>query len=573
MEGNAFVPAKLTLKAAIRSGAFVLLASGVSAQERSALVVANSGYDGALALPEVRETALEMSEALFGLGFTVSRLENPGTDALRDALAELQAGGGPVVIYYAGHGFSHDGDSYLRPVGVEGDTAETLAPGSFPLSDLLAASGTSETMVFLDTCHGPASQMMPGQGALDRSFAETATGIFNLLTITSVQPGLPCPADADAVPSLTPFLLERLPVPGLPSNELLTDVPDLPPILTPDATEEEIAAAEAAPPPAPGIWAASTLTTPFVFRTATSDARLTAKDYETLESLSPAARDQMLALWASAGIAVDFAGGGDTASAPSTMQVVTDETVVLTAPVQPVEGVQTVAPMSVSSVATVNDGISIFNADPAPTPALASRPVPGAGGLPMPSVIVGLPEVEVEASFDAAPETTGPIAGAELSYDNLEARRSLRAENETLFLSLVEGGAFDPPTQELARVLQTELSRMGCYRSGIDGIWGNGSRASVQRYYDEIGEAVPSQDPDVRIFRQIVMRDDVECPAPAPQPVAQAPQRQSSGSNTARQPTRQTQSAPARQAPAPAPQQQQPQRRTLSNSSGTGIFR
>ena len=279
------------------------LASAAAAQDRVALVVANAGYDGALALPEVRETALEMSETLFGLGFTVTRLENPDTEALRAALAVVQAGSGPAVIYYAGHGFAHEGGSYLLPVGLEGDAA-TLAGGAVPVAELFAASGTRETMVFLDICHGAASQQVPGQGALDRSLADQAGGVFNLMTVTAVQPGVACPEDATALPGLTQVLAERLAVPGLPSDEILPQIADLPPVVLPD----QDVATEAPAPVAPGVWASSTLTEPFVFRTATSDVRLSAEDYAVLDGLSPAAQERLIAMWMEAGIPVDVAG-------------------------------------------------------------------------------------------------------------------------------------------------------------------------------------------------------------------------------------------------------------------------
>lgn len=544
----------------------------VQAQDRAALVVANAGYAGDLAVPAVRDTALEMSEALFGLGFTVQRMENPSLDELRSAVTSIQANAGPVVIYYAGHGFAHDGASYLQPVGAVGDTPDDLAAVSLPAAALFAASGTSETMVFLDTCHGPASQAVTGAGALDRSLAETSTGIFNLLTVTSVQPGVACPADADAVPSLTPFLLERLTVPGMPSTEILPEVAELPTFVPPTATEEELAAAAQVAPPPPGIWSASTLTNPFVFRIATSDVRLSADDYRVLDNMSPAAQQQMIAMWRQAGIVVDIAGVGAADVAAPTVDVVADDGVVLVAPVAVANAVR---PVAVASVGTVNDGVTIFNATPAPVSATlaSSRPVPGAGGLPRPSVIVGLPEETINASFEAAAEDVGPVSGSELSYDNLDARRALRDSDAALFASLVEGGAFDPPDALLATALQTELARMKCYTSTIDGIWGRGSRASVDRYYEEAGGSSPSQDPDVRIFRQIVLKDDVECPPP-PAPVAAAPRRQTTTTTTTRRQT--TQAAPARRAtpaPAPAPAPAAPARRTLSTTGGTGVFR
>jgi hypothetical protein len=155
----------------------------------------------------------------------------------------------------------------------------------------------------------------------------------------------------------------------------------------------------------------------------------------------------------------------------------------------------------------------------------------------------------------------GPVSGSIIEYTDVAGRRALRDSDPEFFGSLLQAGAFDPPPDEIVLALQTELSRMSCYSSTIDGQWGPGSRAAVGRYYEQIGGAAPSQDPDVAIFRQIVLRDDVTCPAAvraaAPRPAA-APT----------QPRATQPAAPA----APAPQPAQPSR-TINQSSGSGIFR
>ena len=195
-----------------------------------------------------------------------------------------------------------------------------------------------------------------------------------------------------------------------------------------------------------------------------------------------------------------------------------------------------------------------------------SRPVPGAGGLPRPSIIVGVIAPN-DASFPVAAAPTGPVSGAAIEYSDLDGRRSLRDGDPELFATLVETGAFDPPPVELVIALQTELARMNCYNAGIDGSWGPGSRGAVGRYFEQIDGAAPSQDPDVAIFRQIMLRDDVTCPAvvrAAPAPRASTPRR----TTTPRAST--PRAAPA---PAPAPTPTAPPSRTINRNTSTGIFR
>jgi hypothetical protein len=210
----------------------------------------------------------------------------------------------------------------------------------------------------------------------------------------------------------------------------------------------------------------------------------------------------------------------------------------------------------------------------APAPAVF-RATPGENGLPAPSILVGFvteegePVIEPEITAPAIVES--PVAGSGLSYEDLDARNEMRTADPDLFVSLVESGAFDPPDTELARAIQTELARMNCYRSTIDGLWGPGSRRSVAGYYEQVGGTTPSQDPDIRIFRAIITSEDIRCPDPAPRAVAQPARRTTSQSA----PRAATQAAPRRATPAPAAPAAPAStgRRTISQSNGTGSFR
>lgn len=538
-----------------------LIAGSAQAQDRAAVVISNIGYQGPAALDDLRRDTEKMSTTLFGMGFDVQRFENAAAVDVTAALAALRDFDGTVVVYYAGHGFAVEGVSYALPVAATGDTAEVLAPQSIPMTELIGEGWVT----ILDTCHGAASHGVPGMGALDPSFNTVVQDTAEALMFISAAPGLACPAES--AEQLTTVMLERLTVPGLPSDALLP--------------EGEPVSADAEP--VARLFTLSTRADPFVFRRANSGATLTRRDYEMLESISPSARAQLLAMWEQAGIAVDFADDGS-APAPATVGTVTNETVVLTSPVRPVATASAVAPVSVAAagVATVSDGVQVLTVAPQQAAASTSRPVPGAGGLPLPSIIVGYPEEVVEATFDVVDDGEGLVAGAEvaavggseITYDNVALRRDFAENNRELYLSLVESGAFDPPQAQMAVALQTELKRMNCYTAGIDGDWGRGSRASVGRYYEQIDGTAPSQDPTLEIWRQMMLKDDVRCPdIVVAQPAPRATTNSSSRTQSSSTPRRTQQAAPApRAAPAPAPAAPAP-RRTMNNAGGTGVFR
>lgn len=260
------------------------------------------------------------------------------------------------------------------------------------------------------------------------------------------------------------------------------------------------------------------------------------------------------------------ASGASTGASPI-VSVVSSDVVTLSPVVAPVRDTAALAPVapdraSADLQGAAGEAVLIFN--PPPTSQIAA--VPRAAGLPEPSIIVGIIEGVTNASFDRA-DDPGAVDANEIAFDNLEARRGLRAQDPDLFANLVNAGAFDPPGDQIARALQTELARMGCYTAGIDGIWGNGSRGSVNRYFDEREDATPvTLEPEPELFRQIILQDDIVCAAPA---VAARPAAPSAGASAPR-------AAPApRATPAPraAPAPAQTNTRRIQTGTTLGIFR
>ena len=566
---------KLQSRSVIRGASVALacLATPVVAQDRTALVIANSAYPADTALPDIRRSALKVSEQLLGLGFVVNRLENPSAADMQTALTELQAAEGVSLLYYAGRTTSAGDASFFTPVN---------GSAAVPIDPMVSGPSEATRIVMIDMCHDIELAEQEGDDdddflegedddpdeivPLAEALARAVDDADNLLFASSVEPGEGCEVGGNQ--TLTDLLLDRMNVPGL-------DVAQFDPSL--------IEVAEGAAPVDEVLWFGSTLQEPFIFRTATSDVRLTAENYATLDKLSPAAREQMIAMWKSAGIAVDVAGAADIAPTNLAPVATTANTVVLVAPVRPVSTATVIAPLAPRPSAGISSGTTtlapatsggvtlVAGGGAAPAPAVF-RPTPGENGLPAPSILVGFVTEEAPAP-DVAPEVDdSPVAGTGLSYDDLEARNAMRNGNPEMFESLVASGAFDPPSDQLARAIQTELARMNCYRSGIDGIWGPGSRRSVTAYYDQISGSTPSQDPDPRIFRAIIERDDVRCPDPVV--AAPAPRRATTTQAAPRRATT-TQAAPRRQAaPAPAPAAPAaPARRTIQQSTGTGSFR
>ncbi len=203
--------------------------------------------------------------------------------------------------------------------------------------------------------------------------------------------------------------------------------------------------------------------------------------------------------------------------------------------------------------------------DPVSQPAalLSARETPT--GLPRPSIIVG---VIRDPNASEAVDAGGALAGAGLETDNFDARETLRAVDPEGYIRLVEAGAFDPLPGTLPASLQRVLQRMDCYTLAVDGDWGNGSRAAVDRYYSQRGDTAPTREAEVSLFRDIIQREDVTCPPP-PAPVATAVSRPApSGGGGASRPR-----APVPQATQPAAQPTAPATTNTISPTFSGAFR
>lgn len=106
--------------------------------------------------------------------------------------------------------------------------------------------------------------------------------------------------------------------------------------------------------------------------------------------------------------------------------------------------------------------------------------------------------------------------------------------------------------EDLARELQDELARVGCYRLRVDGQWGPGSRRALENYLTRSDQSTDGREPSPEIIRMVRASEGEICPAPvARAPVAATPAPRTTAPT--RQPAQTTAQPPRQAAPAPAP--------------------
>ncbi len=176
---------------------------------------------------------------------------------------------------------------------------------------------------------------------------------------------------------------------------------------------------------------------------------------------------------------------------------------------------------------------------------MARRP-----GQPEPAIIVG----ELASLLGAS--NRGPMGLPR------EVRDRIRQIDIAFFEMMLNEGRFDPEGNQYAAAIQTELSQMNCYNGSVDGNWGNGSLAALQRYFSTLGQAQAGTVPGPELYRRIVTNETVRCPVEQRVSVPRneaAPTRNNAGtapratggtrSNGGRAPTSQANSRPTRTQP------------------------
>ncbi|MBK8326859.1 MAG: caspase family protein [Moraxellaceae bacterium] len=103
--------------------ALFLLNSPAFADQKLALIIGNSQYDGAMgALQNPVNDAQAIDSQLIRLGFKTTLVKNANKIKMLEAIDDFSnqiSRGDTVVFYYAGHGASANGNNYLMPIGAQ----------------------------------------------------------------------------------------------------------------------------------------------------------------------------------------------------------------------------------------------------------------------------------------------------------------------------------------------------------------------------------------------------------------------------------------------------------------------
>ena len=126
-------------------------------ERRVALVIGNSSYRNAPALPNTVNDARDMVVALRKVGFEVVDgidLDKRGMDAVLSRFARLAQDADAAMFYFAGHGFQFNGENYLVPVEARIEDEVGVQYETTRLNDVVTALNFAKgvKIMVLDAC-------------------------------------------------------------------------------------------------------------------------------------------------------------------------------------------------------------------------------------------------------------------------------------------------------------------------------------------------------------------------------------------------------------------------------------
>ncbi len=206
------------------------------AAKRVALVLGNSAYTHAPALPNPVNDANDVAAKLQALDFTVSLATDASkaeTDAILREFANALEGADVAIFFYAGHGLQVAGQNYLVPIDAklakERDLEFEAVRLDFVLKQMELGREDKTNVVFLDACRdNPLSRslartMGTRSASIGKGLAQVDAGVGTFIAY-STQPGNVALDGAGKNSPFTDALVKRMTEPGKNLTSVMIDV-------------------------------------------------------------------------------------------------------------------------------------------------------------------------------------------------------------------------------------------------------------------------------------------------------------------------------------------------------------
>jgi hypothetical protein len=209
-------------------------AGAAAAQTKVALVVGNGAYRGVSPLTNPTNDARDVGASFERLGFEVRRVVDGSFDDMRRALLEFnrKARSAEVaIVYFAGHGIEVGGENYLIPIDAELKTDIDVDHEAMSLRSVMPSveSASKLGLVILDACrNNPFSSKMQ-RTVRTRSVSRGLAGVEpsgNVLVAYAAKDGTTAADGSGRNSPFTTSLLKHIETPGLEINFLFRNIRD-----------------------------------------------------------------------------------------------------------------------------------------------------------------------------------------------------------------------------------------------------------------------------------------------------------------------------------------------------------
>jgi uncharacterized caspase-like protein len=217
--------------------ASALMPSAANAERRVALVIGNSEYVHAKTLRNPRNDAIDMAETLKKLDFKVVLgldLDQQNFARMIDQYARMLEDADVGLFYYAGHGLQINEKNYLVSTSARLENEFLVSSEAIELDSIvrLMESRVPVNLVFLDACrNNPLADKLRQQLAATKRSAMLGRGLARVeptgrdtLVAFAAAPGQEAADGRDRNSPFTGALLKHLPKPGLEVSVMLKEV-------------------------------------------------------------------------------------------------------------------------------------------------------------------------------------------------------------------------------------------------------------------------------------------------------------------------------------------------------------
>ena len=474
--------------------------------ERVALVVGNANYDVAPDLANPTNDAKAIADALTRLGFKVTLLTDAGETSLWEELDKFISNAETAesaVFFYSGHAFQMSGVNYLVPVTAKLAGRESAKSEAWSLDSIIARlqSRSRQTLIFLDACRNdPLPASVRGSGASTDGLARVQTGVGTFVAFSTAPGGVTIDGVDDAPNSpFTTALLKHIETEGISISDMMIEV----------RNDVENATLRKQVP-----WDQSSLSEQFYFvpQAELSKQELSEADYELLAELTAEDRTKFLALLAESGFDESSLAVAEAAImlAEANLEEVASDTTFFSA----------------ASSDVVPDAVEVLD------PTLDGDAMPEFDSVASDVVLGEISDADISTKTVLPDDLTAPIRLAALDWNTRDisindvtitrmrlSGRLIKPDSDTnrALLSAIDprlvedDAALSVAPKDLARAVQTQLKRVGCYQMAVDGSWGKGSRTALTSYYLAKKTVPETLEPTDGLFLRLSEEPKVVC--------------------------------------------------------------